>query len=288
MPYYNTGFSDCLRQMMERRGLSVSELARLLNLKSKTTIARILRNDAGERSILSFRNLLANSRELALTGEELQKLDESMSVRTRETAHSVVFEELWALLCDREIPSEEIRVLGSDRFADLSDFGEKLADTDLECIVINCGFHSLLRSLERAFDRTDGRKVTISQYFYNSGTYPRRIVQTIGRILPLLSRDCYMAYTISQDSADGCFDLHAAAVRCGTGEEYELLFYLIKNKNIALSRDKLLSDIWGYDFFGDDRTIDTHIKNLRNNLGPYRDYIVTLRGVGYKFEYEEE
>lgn len=71
-----------------------------------------------------------------------------------------------------------------------------------------------------------------------------------------------------------------------TPKEYELLFYLVQNKNIALSRDKLLSDIWGYDFFGDDRTIDTHIKNLRNNLGPYRDYIVTLRGVGYKFEYE--
>lgn len=72
-----------------------------------------------------------------------------------------------------------------------------------------------------------------------------------------------------------------------TPKEYELLFYLIEHKNIALSRGKLLSDIWGYDFFGDDRTIDTHIKNLRNNLGPYRDYIVTLRGVGYKFEFEE-
>lgn len=71
-----------------------------------------------------------------------------------------------------------------------------------------------------------------------------------------------------------------------TPKEYELLFYLIENKNLALSRDKLLSDIWGYDFFGDDRTIDTHIKNLRNNLGPYRDFIVTLRGVGYKFEFE--
>ena len=69
-----------------------------------------------------------------------------------------------------------------------------------------------------------------------------------------------------------------------TPKEYDLLFFLVENKNIALSRDKLLSDIWGYDFFGDDRTIDTHIKNLRNNLGPYRDYIVTLRGVGYKFE----
>ena len=69
-----------------------------------------------------------------------------------------------------------------------------------------------------------------------------------------------------------------------TPKEYYLLFYLVENKNIALSRDRLLSDIWGYDFFGDDRTIDTHIKNLRNNLGNYRDYIVTMRGVGYKFE----
>ena len=72
-----------------------------------------------------------------------------------------------------------------------------------------------------------------------------------------------------------------------TPKEYDLLFYRIENKNIALSRDKLLSDIWGYDFFGDDRTIDTHIKNLRNNLGEYRKFIVTLRGVGYKFEFED-
>lgn len=72
-----------------------------------------------------------------------------------------------------------------------------------------------------------------------------------------------------------------------TPKEYDILFYLIKNRNIALSRDKLLSDIWGYDFFGDDRTIDTHIKNLRNNLGKYRDMIVTLRGVGYKFEVQD-
>lgn len=72
-----------------------------------------------------------------------------------------------------------------------------------------------------------------------------------------------------------------------TPKEYDLLFYLIEHKNIAISREKFLSDIWGYDFFGDDRTIDTHIKNLRNNLGPYRDYVVTLRGVGYKFEVEE-
>ena len=69
-----------------------------------------------------------------------------------------------------------------------------------------------------------------------------------------------------------------------TLKEYELLVYLMENKNIALSRDKLLQDIWGYDFFGDDRTVDTHIKMLRNSLGEYRKFIVTLRGMGYKFE----
>lgn len=71
-----------------------------------------------------------------------------------------------------------------------------------------------------------------------------------------------------------------------TPKEYDLLFYLVRNKNIALTRNKLLEEVWGYDFFGDDRTIDTHIKMLRNNLGPYRNYIVTLRGMGYKFEAE--
>ena len=69
-----------------------------------------------------------------------------------------------------------------------------------------------------------------------------------------------------------------------TPKEYDLLFYLVKNKGLALTRDKLLEKVWGYDFFGDDRTVDTHIKMLRNSLGKYRTFIVTLRGMGYKFE----
>ena len=69
-------------------------------------------------------------------------------------------------------------------------------------------------------------------------------------------------------------------------KEYELLFYMVRNRGIALTRERLISEVWGYDFFGDDRTIDTHVKNLRNCLGPYRKFIVTLRGVGYKFEYD--
>ena len=68
-----------------------------------------------------------------------------------------------------------------------------------------------------------------------------------------------------------------------TPKEYELLVYFVQNEHIALSREQLLSKIWGYDFFGDDRTIDTHIKMLRNNLKEYRDLIVTVRGMGYKF-----
>lgn len=71
-----------------------------------------------------------------------------------------------------------------------------------------------------------------------------------------------------------------------TPKEYDLLFYLIKNRGIALTREKLISNVWGYDFFGDDRTLDTHIKLLRKNLGDYSGLIVTLRGVGYRFEAE--
>ena len=69
-----------------------------------------------------------------------------------------------------------------------------------------------------------------------------------------------------------------------TPKEYEILCFFTQNVNIALSREQLLSKLWGYDFFGDDRTIDTHIKMLRNNLGKYRDLIKTVRGLGYKFE----
>ncbi len=67
-------------------------------------------------------------------------------------------------------------------------------------------------------------------------------------------------------------------------KEYDLFFYLLSNRNIALSREKLLCEVWGYDFFGDARTLDTHIKLLRKSLGRYSRYIVTLRGVGYRFE----
>lgn len=149
----------------------------------------------------------------------------------------------------------------------------------------------MLSARSEEYDKLFGFEIGIDDYVIK----PFSPKELMARINVILSRK----NTSSQNSADTLkfqgleinFPARTVSVDGArvelTPKEYELLFYLIKNKNIALSRDKLLSDIWGYDFFGDDRTIDTHIKNLRNNLGPYRDFIVTLRGVGYKFEYEE-
>lgn len=67
-------------------------------------------------------------------------------------------------------------------------------------------------------------------------------------------------------------------------KEYDLLFFLIRNKNIAVPREKILSEVWGYDYYGDDRTLDTHMKLLRKSLGPYAHFITTLRGLGYRFD----
>ena len=67
-------------------------------------------------------------------------------------------------------------------------------------------------------------------------------------------------------------------------KEYDLLFYFVRNRNIALSREKLITDVWGYDFYGSDRTLDTHIKLLRKSIGRFADCVITLRGVGYRFD----
>lgn len=73
-----------------------------------------------------------------------------------------------------------------------------------------------------------------------------------------------------------------------TPKEYDLLKFFVTNNNIALSREQLLTNVWGYDFCGDDRTVDTHVKTLRNNLGKYRSLIKTVRGIGYKFSFKNE
>ncbi len=146
----------------------------------------------------------------------------------------------------------------------------------------------MLSARGEEYDKLFGFELGIDDYMVK----PFSPKELMARINAILAR--HSAATQSSNEAlvfDGLvIDIIARVVSVDgqrielTPKEYELLFYMALNKNIALSRDKLLSDIWGYDFFGDDRTIDTHIKNLRNNLGKYRDFIVTLRGVGYKFE----
>ena len=69
-----------------------------------------------------------------------------------------------------------------------------------------------------------------------------------------------------------------------TPKEYDLLFYMIRNRGVALSREKLITEVWGYDYYGDDRTLDTHMKSLRKKIGKYSDNIITIRRVGYRFE----
>ena len=148
----------------------------------------------------------------------------------------------------------------------------------------------MLSARGEEYDKLFGFELGIDDYVVK----PFSPKELMARVNAVLSRRKGSAAPAQQTLKFGGLEINIAARTVTvdgkkvdlTPKEYDLLFYLVENKNIALSRDKLLSDIWGYDFFGDDRTIDTHIKNLRNNLGPYRDYIVTLRGVGYKFEYE--
>ncbi len=108
----------------------------------------------------------------------------------------------------------------------------------------------------------------LKRYEQKEEEKPADVVQFEGLVIDMAGRNVY----VDGEKADL------------TPKEYEILFYFVKNKGIALTREKLLMDVWGFDFYGDDRTVDTHIKMLRSNLKQYRKFIVTLRGLGYKFE----
>ena len=139
------------------------------------------------------------------------------------------------------------------------------------------------------YDKLSGFDLGIDDYL----TKPFSPKELIARIKAVLSRTTKQLPTIYQyKSLEINFSAHTIKIDNElinvTPKEYEILSYLIKNKNIAISREQLLSNVWGFDFFGDDRTVDTHIKMLRNNLRKYRDNIVTVRGFGYKYVEEEE
>ncbi len=97
------------------------------------------------------------------------------------------------------------------------------------------------------------------------------------------NRDVYISEGLSVDFTARIVTIDGEKVNM-TPKEYDLLFYMVKNRGIALTREKLITEVWGYDYYGDDRTLDTHVKLLRNSLGQYRKFLVTLRGVGYRFE----
>lgn len=145
----------------------------------------------------------------------------------------------------------------------------------------------MLSARDQEYDKLSGFDLGIDDYV----TKPFSPKELIARIKAVIKRKTFDEDTFIYK--DLVIDFKGHTVKIGekylklTPKEYDLLAYFVRNQNIALSREQLLSTIWGYDFFGEDRTIDTHIKMLRNNLGKYRDLIVTVRSVGYKFEIEK-
>lgn len=147
----------------------------------------------------------------------------------------------------------------------------------------------MLSARGEEYDRIHGFEIGIDDYVVKPFS-PKELMMRVQAILNRVQRADF------QSSADIfvleglCVNFSARTVTIDgerinlSPKEYDLLFYLVKNKNIALSREKLICDVWGYDFYGDDRTLDTHIKLLRKRLGVYAKQIVTLRGVGYRFE----
>ena len=145
----------------------------------------------------------------------------------------------------------------------------------------------MLSARGEEYDRIHGFEVGIDDYVVK----PFSVKELMMRVQAILARGGNYSNESNTVSFEGLTLDYSARVVTIDGKrvdlspkEYELLFYLAKNKNIALSRERLITEIWGYDYYGDDRTLDTHIKLLRKSLGEYQKFIVTVRGVGYRFD----
>ncbi len=148
----------------------------------------------------------------------------------------------------------------------------------------------MLSARGEEYDRIHGFELGIDDYVVKPFS-PKELMMRIDAIMKRsrsISKQGKDVFTLEQLQ----IDFTARTVNIGqerlslSPKEYDLLFYLVKNRNIALTRERLITEVWGYDFYGDDRTLDTHIKLLRKSLGAYSRYIITLRGVGYRFETE--
>lgn len=148
----------------------------------------------------------------------------------------------------------------------------------------------MLSARKEEYDKLLGFELGIDDYVtkpFSPKELMARIKAVINRSQKNVEEDIYTYKTLEINYKAHTVKVAGKEIKL-TPKEYELLIFFVKNDGIALSREQLLSSIWGYDFYGDDRTVDTHIKMLRNNLGEYRDLIVTVRSLGYKYETDKE
>lgn len=147
----------------------------------------------------------------------------------------------------------------------------------------------MLSARGEEYDKIHGFELGVDDYVVKPFS-PKELMMRIGaimnRVRPQSGEPRRNVVSFEGLSID--FDARIVTVDGARAElspkEYDLLSYMVNNKNLALTREMLITNVWGYDFYGDDRTLDTHIKLLRRSLGPYSKFVVTLRGVGYRFE----
>ncbi|MBP3377613.1 MAG: response regulator transcription factor [Clostridia bacterium] len=156
----------------------------------------------------------------------------------------------------------------------------------------------MLSARGEEYDRINGFELGVDDYVVKPFS-PKELMLRIDAVMKRYNSGSNRTIPNKEESQNEVIELSGGGLRADltarivyvdgkraemTPKEYDLFFYMLKNKNIALTREKLICEVWGYDYFGDDRTLDTHIKLLRKSLGKYAKYIVTLRGVGYRFE----
>ena len=200
----------------------------------------------------------------------------------------------------------EFEEFGFDEAGDGLEAIEKLRKTNFDAVVLDImmpkvdGFTALreirkfsqvpvimLSARGEEYDKLFGFELGVDDYVtkpFSPKELVARIKSIIKRANPEPSSDGIITVAGIEIDENGRKVLIDGKTTSLTPKEFDILLFMVKNKNVVLSREKILEKLWGYEFFGDDRTVDTHIKMLRNSIGPYRDFIQTVWGIGYKFE----